>query len=386
MLTLKRHLISFKIGSLSAVLLSFILVVIVFSIIRISQISAEMSEIAEIDIPLTEMITEVEVDQLEKHLIIEKMRLMVQQRGDGKVHSADVLSAQYRRVMHSLEQHFERAIRVLQNSLKSDLMVDEISEHERILKALNILHTQHKSFNKTMLASLQHTQSLTKSDWATLEKGFKQLDESTITLMKQLEKLLEDVTQITEIHTLHFLWINIALGISAFVIGIYITAYVIRSIQQRLSHIHGQLSVAKDAITEHKLVPEAELILNSNDEFAHLSQHVQNVLYQFSTELKKQHTVSQTTLEELASLKSELAEKVSAQLKIWSVSKAESEVAWLIIKGFSFSEIATIRKVTEKTVRRQATNIYKKSNTTNRAEFTAEFLSELVLPATSTKQ
>jgi DNA-binding NarL/FixJ family response regulator len=110
------------------------------------------------------------------------------------------------------------------------------------------------------------------------------------------------------------------------------------------------------------------------------------VLYQFSTELKKQHTVSQTTLEELASLKSELAEKVSAQLKIWSVSKAESEVAWLIIKGFSFSEIATIRKVTEKTVRRQATNIYKKSNTTNRAEFTAEFLSELVLPATSTKQ
>jgi DNA-binding NarL/FixJ family response regulator len=53
----------------------------------------------------------------------------------------------------------------------------------------------------------------------------------------------------------------------------------------------------------------------------------------------------------------------------------------LIIKGFSFFEIATLRNVTEKTVRKQATSIYKKANTANRAEFTAEFLSELIIPA-----
>jgi DNA-binding NarL/FixJ family response regulator len=96
---------------------------------------------------------------------------------------------------------------------------------------------------------------------------------------------------------------------------------------------------------------------------------------------KRNEQQLQQHAEELASLKGDLADRVTQQLKVWSLSKAESEVAWLIIKGFSFFEIATLRNVTEKTVRKQATSIYKKANTANRAEFTAEFLSELIIPA-----
>ncbi len=81
---------------------------------------------------------------------------------------------------------------------------------------------------------------------------------------------------------------------------------------------------------------------------------------------------------ELKSLKGNLAEVVKAQFDEWKLSKSESEVAWLIIKGFSFSEISKIRKVSERTVRSQAGTIYRKSNNNNRSEFTASFLDDIL--------
>ncbi len=81
---------------------------------------------------------------------------------------------------------------------------------------------------------------------------------------------------------------------------------------------------------------------------------------------------------ELQSLKGKLADVVQEQLTQWKLSKSEKEVAWLIIKGFSFNEIARIRSVAEKTVRQQASAIYKKSNTDNRADFTASFLNDIL--------
>jgi DNA-binding NarL/FixJ family response regulator len=81
---------------------------------------------------------------------------------------------------------------------------------------------------------------------------------------------------------------------------------------------------------------------------------------------------------ELRSLKGHLADVVKVQLENWKLSSSESEVAWLIIKGFSFIEISSMRAVAEKTIRAQAVAIYKKSGTSNRSEFTATFLDDLL--------
>jgi len=81
---------------------------------------------------------------------------------------------------------------------------------------------------------------------------------------------------------------------------------------------------------------------------------------------------------ELKSLKGKLAEVVKTQFQEWELSKSESEVAWLIIKGFSFAEISKIRNVSERTVRSQAGTIYRKSDNSNRSEFTASFLDDIL--------
>ena len=72
------------------------------------------------------------------------------------------------------------------------------------------------------------------------------------------------------------------------------------------------------------------------------------------------------------------SEKIQQQLEMWKLTPSEKEISWLILKGFSFAEIAYLRSVKEKTVRAQATAIYQKSETNNRNDFAARFIDELL--------
>jgi DNA-binding CsgD family transcriptional regulator len=72
---------------------------------------------------------------------------------------------------------------------------------------------------------------------------------------------------------------------------------------------------------------------------------------------------------------------IDAQLNRWNLSKAEKEIALLLLKGLSHKEIAQIRNTSERTARQQALAVYEKSNLGGRAELSAFFLEDLlVLP------
>lgn len=77
-------------------------------------------------------------------------------------------------------------------------------------------------------------------------------------------------------------------------------------------------------------------------------------------------------------LSGQFSEYVRAAFAGWSFSRSESEVGWLLLKGFTFAEIAAMRGVQEKTVRQQATAIYAKSGCKNRNEFLANFIQDLL--------
>lgn len=81
---------------------------------------------------------------------------------------------------------------------------------------------------------------------------------------------------------------------------------------------------------------------------------------------------------QVQALKHELFQVVSSQLKDWSLSKSEQEVAILLLKGLSLEEIGQIRNTKEKTIRQQASAIYKKSNLKGRHELSAYFFEDLL--------
>ena len=74
-----------------------------------------------------------------------------------------------------------------------------------------------------------------------------------------------------------------------------------------------------------------------------------------------------------------LADSIAAQMDEWRMTRSEKDVAWLIIKGYRFAEIAQARGVKENTTRLQATAIYSKAGVSGRAEFVAEIIQSLLL-------
>ncbi|MDH5478981.1 MAG: hypothetical protein OEY50_11670 [Nitrospinota bacterium] len=75
-----------------------------------------------------------------------------------------------------------------------------------------------------------------------------------------------------------------------------------------------------------------------------------------------------------------LGQAIDKQMTKWGFTPAEKEVGLLILKGFSFKEIANIRATSERTTRQQSLEVYRKSGLSGRAEFSAFFLEDLLLP------
>ena len=57
---------------------------------------------------------------------------------------------------------------------------------------------------------------------------------------------------------------------------------------------------------------------------------------------------------------------------------SEIEVGWLLLKGLSLKEIAFVRSTKEKTVRQQASSIYKKAGVSGRYAFSAWFKEDIL--------
>jgi DNA-binding CsgD family transcriptional regulator len=75
-----------------------------------------------------------------------------------------------------------------------------------------------------------------------------------------------------------------------------------------------------------------------------------------------------------------LGEAIAGQFREWELTATESETALLLLKGFSHKEIGLLTKKSERTVRQHAIAVYRKSGLSGRAELSAFFLEDLLLP------
>ncbi len=82
--------------------------------------------------------------------------------------------------------------------------------------------------------------------------------------------------------------------------------------------------------------------------------------------------------EQMRLARARYSETILSQFKEWHLTPSEQEVGLLLLKGLSFREIALLRNTLEKTVRQQASEIYKKSGVTGRHSFSAWFFEDFV--------
>jgi DNA-binding CsgD family transcriptional regulator len=75
-----------------------------------------------------------------------------------------------------------------------------------------------------------------------------------------------------------------------------------------------------------------------------------------------------------------LSKQILKQFDQWELTKSETEVGMLILKGLSHQQIADIRETSERTIRDQARAVYRKSGLAGRSELSAFFIEDLLPP------
>lgn len=108
----------------------------------------------------------------------------------------------------------------------------------------------------------------------------------------------------------------------------------------------------------------------------HVAAELQKTLQLHSAERDAWRTKAQDYLQGLGA-------SIAAQFKAWKLTPAESQVALLLLKGFSTQEIAVLQERSERTVRQHAIAVYGKAKVAGRAELSAFFLEDLLLPTDS---
>ena len=73
-----------------------------------------------------------------------------------------------------------------------------------------------------------------------------------------------------------------------------------------------------------------------------------------------------------------LGNVITQQFSEWLLTGSEIEIGWLLLKGLSLKEIAMLRNTQEKTVRQQASSIYKKAGISGRHAFSAWFIEDIL--------
>jgi DNA-binding CsgD family transcriptional regulator len=99
-----------------------------------------------------------------------------------------------------------------------------------------------------------------------------------------------------------------------------------------------------------------------------------------STEVLKARADAEKWQSEASSLLAGLGEAIDRQFEEWRLTAAEKDVGVLLLKGLSSKEIANLRETSERTVRHQAAALYAKASLDGRAQLSAFFLEDLLLP------
>ncbi|NVJ59018.1 MAG: LuxR family transcriptional regulator [Gammaproteobacteria bacterium] len=101
-----------------------------------------------------------------------------------------------------------------------------------------------------------------------------------------------------------------------------------------------------------------------------------NKLHQLKKELVNIKQLHAQQTHEMQEARKSYSDIIAQQFQDWQLTRSESEVGFLLLKGLSLKEIASVRDTKEKSARQQASNIYAKAGLTGRHEFAGWFFED----------
>jgi diguanylate cyclase (GGDEF)-like protein len=280
-----------KINGLLVVLLSFLFVVIIYSIYKLKLIDAEMHEVAELDVPLTEVISELEMMQLKQHLLIEQFRLKSNQ-------SKKMLAPEeaFTTQREALKYLLDRAVRVLNKSLQQHQVRFAPTEHQQILASIEQFHQQSDSFEKSLQLALK-AGSTTEQRWRQFEEQTASLDQRISAILQHMDKLTLKASRYTDKHENEFMLVNTSLGFCAFVLGLYLTFYIMQIFRLRIGRIQAGIKNVHNAIEQGEPIENLHFNRPSHqDELSELENDLKMMVQRLSEEITNRKEIEEQLL------------------------------------------------------------------------------------------
>lgn len=176
---------------------------------------------------------------------------------------------------------------------------------------------------------------------------------------------------------------QIILGIFSTCIGVFTAwdLFIDASMGTRINHIilESVIVICSIAI----FIRVVFLLIKKNDDIQSELNEKINKITNEAIELRRDYLIYKEKSQNYINGISVLIDK---QFDEWQLSNSEKEVALLLLKGLSHKEIAQIRNTAEKTIRHQSGQVYSKSNLEGRAQLSAFFLEDLLLPTQESKK
>jgi DNA-binding CsgD family transcriptional regulator len=145
------------------------------------------------------------------------------------------------------------------------------------------------------------------------------------------------------------------------------TADFLKDIHQGDEILHIGLEILTVFLSMWGIVMLVRMIKSRKEEILELNQKVDQV----ESDLELSHS-------KLQEIGREYNKYITKQFEAWGLTPSEKDVALILLKGLSFKEIAVVRETKEKTVRQQASTIYRKSKVAGRHEFSAWFFEDML--------
>ncbi|GAA0363654.1 hypothetical protein GCM10009092_30090 [Bowmanella denitrificans] len=280
-----------KIGGLSTMLLSFLLVVILYSVVKLQVINDEMREVAEIDIPLSETMAEIEMLQLRQHLLMEQI-------GQTQTSATNMRPDQVNQYSQQLSVQIDKAIEVIRTALDNGTVQEKVTEHQSVLASLQALHQHRDKFTQGYSRWLEAHIDQRLIHWQQLQDLDTQLDDEAAGLLLAMEQLTLEIAAYAEKHEREFMWVNSTLGVSALAIGIYLTLYIIQSFRRRIGHIQHQIGDFQQSLQQQNTMSlSSDVTSTGQDELAELETDIKTLMDSLSKEMHNRVAVEKRLIE-----------------------------------------------------------------------------------------
>ncbi|RQW64844.1 GGDEF domain-containing protein [Vibrio viridaestus] len=289
---LKHASIKQKIGGLFVVLLGFLFCVIIFSAYKLHELEQDMKEVAYLDIPLSQIITQIEFIELEQHLQLEEYQLQQSgQKQDLKPHQEFVFQKK------KLKKLVDKAVNLLETNLKNDSIVLDPADHQTVLNQLEIYRIQSEQYEQH-LDHIYQQDGMSQTELKLTENLADKLETEEKQLITLLGNLATKDAYYTEQHEENFFIINSVLGASALVLGLFLTLYIIQIIVTRIQSIQTKIKSFDRKLETHSDIqlstePQPQ---TTKDELEELEFDVQTLMSKLTREIATREQVEKQLL------------------------------------------------------------------------------------------